>query len=392
MLQQTPLFDWHTQNHGRMVDFAGWSMPVQYTSIVSEHLGTREGVGLFDVSHMGRITIKGDRAADWLESILTRQVRDLSVGRSRYTLITGVDSTHETVHLSGDPVILDDAIVARLGNFEDGGQQFSLVVNASNRPRVVRWLKACLPQEGVSLHDITEETAMIAVQGPQVFGCDQEGILAGPLANIFSPEILGKIAALKNYGALDTEFDGKPVLVSRSGYTGEDGVEIIVSAVSAVVLWERLLEHNMARPCGLGSRDTLRLEAAMPLYGHELCETTDPFSAGLGFAINVEGRDFPGSDGIRARRAKGNRCRVGLVFDSRRAARSGDRVLLSQDGTESVCGEITSGSFSPTSERGIALAVVDQAVSKPGQELKVVVRGVQLPVKVVSLPFYRRSP
>ena len=140
MLQQTPLFEWHKQNHGRMVDFAGWSMPVQYSSIVSEHLGTREGVGLFDVSHMGRVTVEGDQAAEWLESMLTRQVRDLSVGRSRYTLITGVDSTQGTVQFDGEPVILDDAIVARLGNSEDGGQRFSIVVNASNRPRVVRWL------------------------------------------------------------------------------------------------------------------------------------------------------------------------------------------------------------------------------------------------------------
>ena len=157
------------------------------------------------------------------------------------------------------------------------------------------------------------------------------------------------------------------------------------------MLWERLLEHSTTGPCGLGSRDTLRLEAAMPLYGHELCETTDPFSAGLGFAVNVEGRDFPGADGIRIRRGTGGRCRVGLVFDSRRAARTGDHVQLSQDGTESVCGEITSGSFSPTSERGIALAVVDRAVGKPGQELEALVRGARLSVKVVTLPFYRRS-
>ena len=391
MLQQTPLFEWHTQNHGRMVDFAGWSMPVQYSSIVSEHLGTREGVGLFDVSHMGRVVVEGDQAAEWLESMLTRQIRDLSVGRSRYTLITGVDSTDETVQCDGDPVILDDAIVARLANLEGGGHRFSIVVNGSNRPRVIRWLKACLPQEGVRLHDTTEETAMIAVQGPLVFGRDQEDILEGPLRNVFSSEILEKVAALKNYGVLETEFDGKPVLVSRSGYTGEDGVEIISSSLSAVMLWERLLEHKTTRPCGLGSRDTLRLEAAMPLYGHELCETTDPFSAGLGFAVNVDGRDFPGADGIRLRRDAGNRCRVGLVFDSRRAARSGDHVLLSEDGTESVCGEITSGSFSPTSERGIALAVVDRVVGNPGQELEVLVRGTRLPVKVVSLPFYRRS-
>ena len=287
---KTACYDMHCAAGGKMVEFAGYQMPVQYSEgIMAEHLHTRTQAGLFDVSHMGRVTVEGDQAAEWLESMLTRQVRDLSVGRSRYTLITGVDSTQETVQFDGEPVILDDAIVARLGNSEDGGQRFSIVVNASNRPRVVRWLKACLPQEGVRLHDTTEETAMIAVQGPRVFGRNQDGILEGPLGNIFSSGILEKVAALKNYGVLETEFDGKPVQVSRSGYTGEDGVEIISSSLSALMLWERLLEHSTTGPCGLGSRDTLRLEAAMPLYGHELCETTDPFSAGLGFAVNVEG-------------------------------------------------------------------------------------------------------
>ena len=390
MPQRTPLAQWHENNRGRMVDFAGWSMPVQYSTIVSEHLGTRKGAGVFDVSHMGRVAVEGNQAAEWLDSMLTRQVVDLPVCRARYTLITGVAGEEDDVQLDGAPVILDDALVTRLADQKDGSQRFVLVVNASNRQRVVRWLQACLPPEGVSLNDRTEDSAMIAVQGPLVFGHMTEDVFAGPLGSVFGKKVLEQLAALPNYGALETELSGEPVLVSRTGYTGEDGVEIILGSSQSLGLWKCLVEEGNAIPCGLGSRDTLRLEAAMPLYGHELCEKTDPFSAGLGFAVNIDGREFPGAEEIRTRRSSSDRCRIGLVFESRRAARSGDHVLVSKNGTDSICGEITSGSFSPTCERGIALAVVDRAVAEQECELEVQVRGVRLPVERVSLPFYRR--
>jgi aminomethyltransferase len=390
MPQRTPLAEWHENNRGRMVDFAGWSMPVQYSTIVSEHLGTRKGAGVFDVSHMGRVAVEGNQAAEWLDSMLTRQVVDLPVCRARYTLITGVAGEEDDVQLDGAPVILDDALVTRLADQKDGSQRFVLVVNASNRQRVVRWLQACLPPEGVSLNDKTEDSAMIAVQGPLVFGHMTEDVFAGPLGSVFGKKVLEQLAALPNYGAIETELSGEPVLVSRTGYTGEDGVEIILGSSQSLGLWKCLVEEGNAIPCGLGSRDTLRLEAAMPLYGHELCEKTDPFSAGLGFAVNIDGREFPGAEEIRTRRSSSDRCRIGLVFESRRAARSGDHVLVSKNGTDSICGEITSGSFSPTCEQGIALAVVDRAVAEQECEVEVLVRGVRLPAKLVSLPFYRR--
>ena len=390
MPQRTPLAEWHENNRGRMVDFAGWSMPVQYSTIVSEHLGTRKGAGVFDVSHMGRVAVEGNQAAEWLDSMLTRQVVDLPVCRARYTLITGVAGEEDDVQLDGAPVILDDALVTRLADQKDGSQRFVLVVNASNRQRVVRWLQACLPPEGVSLNDRTEDSAMIAVQGPLVFGHMTEDVFAGPLGSVFGKKVLEQLAALPNYGAIETELSGEPVLVSRTGYTGEDGVEIILGSSQSLGLWKCLVEEGNAIPCGLGSRDTLRLEAAMPLYGHELCEKTDPFSAGLGFAVNIDGREFPGAEEIRTRRSSSDRCRIGLVFESRRAARSGDHVLVSKNGTDSICGEITSGSFSPTYEQGIALAVVDRAVAEQECEVEVLVRGVRLQAKLVSLPFYRR--
>ena len=390
MPQRTPLAEWHENNRGRMVDFAGWSMPIQYSSIVSEHLGTRKGAGVFDVSHMGRVAVEGNQAVEWLDSMLTRQVVDLPVCRSRYTLITGVAGEEDDVELDGAPVILDDALVTRLADQKNGSQRFILVVNASNRQRVVRWLQARLPPEGVSLNDTTEDSAMIAVQGPLVFGHTTEDVFVGPLGSVFGKKVLEQLATLPNYGALETELSDGPILVSRTGYTGEDGVEIILGSSQALGLWNCLVEEGHAIPCGLGSRDTLRLEAAMPLYGHELCEKTDPFSAGLGFAVNIDGREFPGAEEIRTRRSSSDRCRIGLVFESRRAARTGDHILVSKNGVESICGEITSGSFSPTRDRGIALAVVDRAVAEQECGLEVLVRGVRLPAKVVSLPFYRR--
>ncbi len=390
MPQRTPLAEWHENNRGRMVDFDGWAMPVQYSSIVSEHLGTRKAAGVCDVSHMGRVAIVGRHATEWLEYMLTLQVSDLPVGRARYTLITGVDGTGDNIQLDGAPVILDDALVTRLANQKDGAQRFILVVNASNRQRVVRWLEARLPPEGVTISDTTEESAMIAVQGPRVFGHKKDDVLEGPLRSVFEERILEQLAALPNYGAHEAQLGGEPVLMSRTGYTGEDGVEIILQSSQAQGVWEGLVEKGGAIPCGLGSRDTLRLEAAMPLYGHELHEKTDPFSVGLGFAVNIDGRDFPGAEEIRTCRGVSDRRRIGLVFESRRAPRSGDQVMFSKNRTDSVCGEITSGSFSPTIERGIALAVVDRVVLEQERELEVLVRGVRLPAKRVSLPFYRR--
>ena len=281
-------------------------------------------------------------------------------------------------------------ITSRTSHQKDGTQRFILVVNASNRQRVVRWLEARLPSEGVTMKDTTVESAMIAVQGPRVFGHKTEHVLEGPLGSVFGEKILQELAALPNYGVLETQVSGEPVVVSRTGYTGEDGVEIILGSSQAIGLWKRLVEKGDVIPCGLGSRDTLRLEAAMPLYGHELCEKTDPFSVGLGFAVNMDGRDFPGVEEIRIRRGSSDRCRIGLVFESRRAARSGDQVIVSENGADSICGEVTSGSFSPTCERGIALAVVDRAIAEQECELVVLVRGVRLPVERVSLPFYRR--
>ena len=375
---RTPLCPWHEAHDGRMVDFAGWWMPVQYASIVDEHVATRSAAGMFDVSHMGRLTVAGPGSRDWLESLLTRRVADMDVGRVRYTLVTS-DS-------GGTVSILDDALVAREADAADGTPRFALVVNASNRDRVVAWLKSRLPATGVTLADRTHDTAMIAVQGPRAID-----IVGG----LCPPADAARIAALKNYTATTATVAGTPAAVSRTGYTGEDGVELVVPAAAADAVWSAIhaagSPHGL-RACGLGARDTLRLEAGMPLYGHELTATSDPFAIGLGLAFHFEGaaggpRSFPGSDAFRRMRdAAAPQVRVGIVFDSKRSAREGAEVRIG----DRPVGTVSSGSFAPTVGTAVAMALVDRAASEPGTAVDVMIRDAAQPGRVAPLPFYQR--
>jgi aminomethyltransferase len=381
-LLETPLGSWHEAHSGRMVDFAGWRMPVQYGSIVEEHLATRNAAGIFDVSHMGRLTVTGPGSLAWLESILTRRVSDLAIGQVRYTLVTSDEGPDGLI-------ILDDALVARDTDAADGTPRCSLVVNASNRSRVVSWLTSRLPADGVALEDHTRETAMIAVQGP---------LAVGIVTGLCPADDAARIVALKNYRATTATIAGRPAAVSRTGYTGEDGVELVVAAADAVAAWEAIdaagSPHGL-RACGLGARDTLRLEAGMPLYGHELVATSDPFALGLGFAINVAGIDgaprmFPGAERLRSMQASSPaNLRVGLVFDGKRAAREGATVTHPGDASAPV-GIVTSGSFCPTLGSAAAMALVEPSVAADGTPLDVLIRDTPCPAKVVSLPFYRR--
>ncbi|MFM7109174.1 MAG: glycine cleavage system aminomethyltransferase GcvT [Planctomycetaceae bacterium] len=377
-LLSTPLRAWHESHGGRMVDFAGWSMPVQYSSIVDEHVATRTAAGLFDVSHMGRLAIDGPGSQAWLESLLTRRVADMPVGRARYTLVTSD---------AGGVAILDDALVTREADAADGTPRMSMVVNASNRERVVAWLQSRLPAAGVTLRDRTLETAMIAVQGPRAIE-----IVTGlcPAADA------ARIVALRNYTACAATVAGAAAAVSRTGYTGEDGVEIVVAAGDAERVWSAIHDAGASsgvRACGLGARDTLRLEAGMPLYGHELVPGSDPFAIGLDLAVNLDSADgrprsFPGAAHFRELRDHpGGRVRVGLALDSKRSAREGNPVA--RDGVE--VGVVTSGSYSPTLGHAIAMALVDRAAAAAGTALDIVIRDARQAVTVVPLPFHRRG-
>ena len=366
-LAQTSLHEWHVAHGGRMVDFAGWSMPIQYSSIIAEHRATRSAAGLFDVSHMARIRFEGPGTEDFLDHLVTRRVAGMQDGQVRYALVTN----HEGW-------ILDDVLVYRLAAADTGERYFQMVVNSSNRRKIVTWIDANLGgRDDVQFLDRTHETGMIAVQGPKALE------LLGSFVSI-DP------ATLKYYHAAEANICGAPGIVSRTGYTGEDGCEAILPAGGAVDLWERLVETGAplgVMAAGLAARDTLRLEAAMPLYGHELSEDIDPFQAGLDFAVDLEGRSFPGHDVLADRQASSRPVRVGLEIRERRIARQGDELL---DGTRAV-GQVTSGTFSPTLEKTIAMGYVEPPYAAPGQQLTVNIRRRTEEARVVPLPFYKRK-
>jgi aminomethyltransferase len=369
-LAKTPLHGWHAAHGGRMVDFAGWSMPVQYSSIVAEHTATRTAAGMFDVSHMGRLKFSGGDAALFLDSLVTRRVADMPAGQVRYALVT-----NET---GG---ILDDVLVYHLPKAWDGANHL-MVVNASNREKIVDWIGQLIGDHAdVRCTDATIETAMIAVQGPLA-------------VSLVQPHVDGDLKEMKYYHAAELQIDGQRGIVSRTGYTGEDGFELIVAAETAQRIWERLIGDGKSRgvmAAGLGARDTLRLEAAMPLYGHELNEETNPLEAGLGFAVNLEGRSFSGSDALaKVKRDKPQRVRVGLEVNGKRAAREHYAIFAGGAGGKQI-GEVTSGTFSPTLQKPIAMGYVPPGFSAVGTEVLVDIRGTREPARVVKLPFYKRA-
>ncbi len=342
-------------------------MPVQYTSILEEHRATREAVGLFDISHMGRLSITGPDATAFLDRLVTRRVSDLPAGHIRYGLVCNPAGG-----------VLDDVLVyGAPGPAEVWGDHAALgvVVNAGNRDKLVAWFKDHQSGFDVRVDDHTHATATVAVQGPRAI-------------ETVDRLTRGAASALQNYRGARATLDGRPVYLSRTGYTGEDGVEIICPAASADGLWQRLVADTApcgGVPVGLGARDTLRLEAAMPLYGHELSDTINPFEAGLHFGVTLaEGRDFIGRDVLASAQRSPARRRVGLALEGRRAAREGTPVL--RDGQP--VGVVTSGTFSPTLQRPIALALVDPAADTGPLTLDL--RGKALSATTVPLPFYRR--
>ncbi|HJT78427.1 MAG TPA: glycine cleavage system aminomethyltransferase GcvT, partial [Gemmataceae bacterium] len=271
MALRTPLYDWHRAHGGRMVDFAGWDMPVQYTSITDEHAAVRTAAGLFDISHMGRLSFAGPDALALIQQVYTNDAATMTDGQARYGLVCNERGG-----------IRDDVLVYRWP------YGWAMVVNASNREKIVAWLNQHRDGRNVEGQDQTLQTGMIAVQGPRAVELCRGLAEADPVA-------------LRYYHAAPTRYRGRPCVLSRTGYTGEDGVELMVGAGQAVELWEELVARG-ARPCGLGARDTLRLEAAMPLYGHELTEETDPYQAGLGWAVKPDKGDFIGRDALLRRR------------------------------------------------------------------------------------------
>ncbi len=363
-LKHTPFYEYHVKAGGKMVDFAGWEMPLLYKDhgIIPEHEHTRTKASIFDVSHMGRVKFSGRDATAFLSRMVTRKIENGAVGQSLYSLCC-----NET---GG---VLDDVIVSR---FPD---HWLMVCNASNREKLLAWFAKQKKDAKFTIEDQTADTAMVAVQGPKVI----------PLLNALLPE---PIADLKRYHFVTQSYMMFVKFhVFRSGYTGEDGVEIIVSKTVAAMAVNFLLkggeETAVLQPAGLGARDTLRLEAGMPLYGHELGEDSDPLSAGLGWAVDLN-KDFIGADALREIAKAGPKCRlVGLFVDGPRAARQGMSVLA---GGKPI-GTVTSGATSPTLKRCIAIASVDAEYSVPDTKLTIDLRGTSVDATVTKLPFYKRA-
>jgi aminomethyltransferase len=340
-----------------MVEFAGWDMPVQYTSIIEEHQAVRTASGLFDISHMGRLSFGGPDALALIQQVYTNNAGTMKDCQARYGLICNAQGG-----------IRDDVLVYRWP------YGYAMVVNACNREKIVAWLAEHKGSRNVEVSDRTQDTCMVAVQGPQALA-QCRGLTAADLDK------------LHYYFAVPTTYKGKPCVVSRTGYTGEEGLELMVGAGQAVELWEELTARGV-KPCGLGARDTLRLEAGMPLYGHELSEEIDPLQAGLGWAVKMDKGDFVGWEALTRRQQDASRRRrVGLVLEGKRIAREGAVVTL--QGRE--VGRVTSGTFAPTLNKAIVMAYLDPKLTAPGTACEVDVRGKQAAARAVPLPFYRRS-
>jgi aminomethyltransferase len=343
-----------------MVDFGGWDLPQQYSSIRDEHLAVRNVAGVFDLSHMGRLDVRGRGAADYLQGLLTNDVTQVAPGRAQYTLLCREDGG-----------ILDDLVIYRRA--ED---DFLVVVNAANRVKDVAWMREHLPT-GVMLDDRTYDVSLIALQGPQA-----ESLLpAGGL----DP------ASLPYFGFGQGEIDGVPSMISRTGYTGEDGFELFVPAEHAVEVWRAVLAAGKAqgvRPCGLGARDACRLEAGLRLYGNDMDETINPYDAGLGWTVKLGKGHFLGSQALAAIKSTGAHRRVvGLQTTDRTIPRHDSAVL--RDG--GVIGRVTSGTWSFFLNRGVAMASLEAGRGGPGDSVEIDVRGRPGSAEVVALPIYRGS-
>ncbi|MEW4466401.1 glycine cleavage system aminomethyltransferase GcvT [Parasphingorhabdus sp. JC815] len=365
-LKQLPLDSWHRENGARMVPFAGYEMPVQFEGVMAEHLWTRENAGLFDVSHMGQVQLTGEGAAKALEALVPGNISTLGVGKIRYTLLLGEDGG-----------ILDDLMVT------NAGDHLYLIVNGATKHDDIAYLQKHLPSD-VTLNHM-EGHALLALQGPKA---------ADALAQLEINPAPGDLYFME---AGSFMWGNIPLVISRSGYTGEDGFEISIAADQAEALADALCSDANVKPAGLGARDSLRLEAGLPLYGHDMGADILPVEAGLNFALAKTRREqanFAGADRVLAQYPdKAEKKRVGLFIEGRRPIREGASVVDTQG---NIIGTVTSGGFSPSLQKPIAMAYVPAALSETGTQIMVEQRGKTIGCTVAAMPFvphhYHRKP
>jgi aminomethyltransferase len=360
-MKKTPLYDNHIKLNGRMIDFGGWMMPMQYEGIIKEHRAVRSAAGLFDVSHMGEVTVKGPGARGFIQNLITNDISGLENLQIIYSPMC---------YPNGGTV--DDLIAYK---FDD--EDFLIVVNAANTDKDFEWMLQN-KQDGVELENLSDKYAQLALQGPK------------------AQQILQKLTPLDLAGlkffrfAAGVDVDEVPAIVSRSGYTGEDGFEIYAPAGYAPRLWESILEAGRGEglvPAGLGARDTLRFEAALPLYGHELTKDISPLEAGLGCFVKLDKERFIGREALMAQSQALSRRSIGFEMTEPGVAREGFEVKAG----EKIIGSVTSGSYSPTLGKNLGMALVESAFAAEGTEIRIVIRNRNAKAKVIKKPFYSKK-
>ena len=361
-LSRTPLYPLSLELNARMTEFSGWEMPVQYSGIKQEHQAVRRQAGMFDISHMGKFKLQGADLVDQLQGLVPSDLSRLQTGQAQYTVL---------LNLEGG--IVDDLIVYYQGVDAEGQQQVFIIVNAATTDKDKAWLLAHLDQTQTMFQDVSRDKALIAVQGPEA---------VAKLQTLVQEDL----AQVKRYWHLQGTILGKPAFLARTGYTGEDGFEVLVDPEVGQAVWRSLLDLGVT-PCGLGARDTLRLEAAMALYGQDISDTTTPLEGGLGWLVHLDRKGaFIGRSVLEQQKQDGVKRRlVGLQMQGRHIARHNYPVLHQG---KSV-GIVTSGTLSPTLGYAIALAYVPTDLAKAGTSLEIEIRGKVYPAEVVKRPFYK---
>lgn len=363
--RKTPLYERHVALGGRIIDFGGWALPVQYSSIIDEHKAVRSAVGLFDVSHMGEVEFVGSGALDAVERLVSNDVRKLVDGQARYTVVCYPDGG-----------IVDDCIVYR-----EHAERILIVINAANVEKDVAWFREHTKDSpNCTMRDLSDELALIAVQGPK----------AVALVDKLAPD--AGFAAVKSFHFKAGQLAGVPIWAARTGYTGEDGFELFVPAGSATQVWDALIAEGQelgVKPCGLGARDTLRLEACLSLYGNDIDQSTSPYEAGLGWVVKLD-HDFIGRPALEAQKQAGIRRKLAaFVMEGRGTARHGYTLHSAEEGGEKL-GEVTSGSLGPWVGKNLGLGYLPVEWAEPGRKIFVDCRGKRIQAQVVKPPFYRR--
>jgi len=361
-LARTPLYQLGVELKARFTNFSGWEMPVQFAGISREHEAVRNAAGIFDISHMGKFTLQGRNPISQLEFLVPSDLSRLKPGQAQYTVL-----------LNPQGGIIDDIIIYYQGEESTGKQQVAMIVNAGTTGKDKAWLLQHLDLTAVEFQDLSRDKVLIAVQGPKA-------------VKYLQPFVEVDLNPIKAFGHLQASVLGKTGFLARTGYTGEDGFEVMVEPAVGVELWQRLYNAGVI-PCGLGARDTLRLEAAMALYGQDIDDSTTPLEAGLSWLVHLDTKgDFIGRAILEEQKAgRLHRRLVGLQMPGRNIARHGYQVLSSGK----VVGEVTSGTLSPTLGYPIALAYVASQLASVGQQLEVEIRGKAYPTSVVKRPFYR---